>query len=105
MAGPVGNPAAHPPGPPYMHPFRPASSLSANKIDEGYSEDTPSHSEGDMAFGAQPDSSLTLPDWVLALSEGERSGKLPCLAQPHTSMLTLYQSLHTPYCGHCGRRQ
>jgi F-box and WD-40 domain protein 1/11 len=76
MAGPGGNPPAQLGGPPYMHPFRPASSMSANRFDEGYSEDTPSHSEGDMpmAVGGQSDAFQGLPDWVLALSEAERSG-------------------------------
>lgn len=83
MAGPLGNAAAQYSGPPYMHPFRPASSMSANRFDEGYSEDTRSQTEGDMVMrhdfplaedGLQPDSQLTLPDWVVALSEGERSG-------------------------------
>lgn len=79
MAGPLGNPAQFS-GPPYMHPFRPASSMSANRFDEGYSEDTRSQSGSDTVMrpiedGLQPDSHLTLPDWVAALSEGERSGK------------------------------
>jgi F-box and WD-40 domain protein 1/11 len=76
MTGSVGNPPAQLGGPPYMHPFRPASSMSANRFDEGYSEDTPSHSEGDMPMtaGGQSDSLQGLPDWVLALSEAERSG-------------------------------
>ncbi|KAF2830544.1 WD40 repeat-like protein [Ophiobolus disseminans] len=82
MAGPLGNPAAQFSGPPYMHPFRPASSMSANRFDEGYSEDTRSQSGSDMVMrsdfrlaedGLQPDSQLTLPDWVVALSESERS--------------------------------
>jgi F-box and WD-40 domain protein 1/11 len=67
-----------------MHPFRPASSMSANRFDEGYSEDTRSQSGNDMVMqndfrpaedGLQPDSQLTLPDWVVALSESERSGR------------------------------
>ncbi|KAF2024831.1 F-box/WD repeat-containing protein 7 [Setomelanomma holmii] len=82
MAGPLGTPAAQLSGPPYLHPFRPASSMSANnRFDEGYSEDTRSQSGSDMVMrsdfraeeGPQPDSQLTLPDWVLALSETERS--------------------------------
>ena len=84
MAGPLGNSAAQFSGPPYMHPFRPASSMSANRFDEGYSEDTRSQSGSDMAMRSdfrltddamQPDSPFSLPDWVMALSEGERSGK------------------------------
>ncbi|KAH4799087.1 hypothetical protein HBH69_028780 [Parastagonospora nodorum] len=82
MAGPLGSPAAQFSGPPYMHPFRPASSMSANRFDEGYSEETRSQSGSDMVMrsdsrladdGIQPDSPFTLPDWVMALSEGERS--------------------------------
>jgi len=83
MAGPLGSPPAQFSGPPYMHPFRPASSMSANRFDEGYSEETRSQSGNDMVMmgdsrladdGIQPDSPFTLPDWVMALSEGERSG-------------------------------
>lgn len=84
MAGPLGTPNAQFPGPPYMHPFRPASSMSASKFDEGYSEDTRSQSEsdtvmrGDLRLNDDPmqsDSQSILPDWVMALSEAERSGK------------------------------
>jgi F-box and WD-40 domain protein 1/11 len=65
-----------------MHPF--ASSMSANRFDEGYSEDTRSQSGSDLVLrsdsrlmedGIQPDSPFSLPDWVTALSEGERSGE------------------------------
>ncbi|KAL5115854.1 hypothetical protein ACEQ8H_006256 [Pleosporales sp. CAS-2024a] len=82
MAGPLGSPAAQYSGPPYMHPFRPASSMSVNRFDEGYSEDTRSQTGSDMVMrsdsrlvddGSQPDSPFTLPDWVMALSEGERA--------------------------------
>jgi F-box and WD-40 domain protein 1/11 len=89
MAGPLGSPAAQFSGPPYMHPFRPASSMSANnRFDEGYSEDTRSQSGSDMVMrsdsqlagdGMQPDSPFALPDWVMALSEGERSGTSHCV--------------------------
>ncbi|KAH8730718.1 hypothetical protein GQ44DRAFT_746627 [Phaeosphaeriaceae sp. PMI808] len=81
MAGPL-KPAAQISGPPYMHPFRPASSMSVNRFDEGYSEDTRSQSGSDMAMRGdfrlvedvlQPDAQLALPDWVMALSESERS--------------------------------
>jgi F-box and WD-40 domain protein 1/11 len=84
MAGPLANSAAQFSGPPYMHPFRPASSMSANRFDEGYSEDTRSQSDNDLVMrsdsrliddGMQPDSPFSLPDWVMALSEGERSGE------------------------------
>ncbi|OAK96362.1 WD40 repeat-like protein [Phaeosphaeriaceae sp. SRC1lsM3a] len=82
MAGPLSNSAAQFSGPPYMHPFRPVSSMSANRFDEGYSEDTRSQSGSDMVMRSdfrlaedamQPDSPFSLPDWVMALSEGERS--------------------------------
>jgi len=65
-----------------MHPFRPASALSVSRFDEGYSEDTRSQSGSDMAMRNdghltdadwEPDSPLHLPDWVLALSDHERS--------------------------------
>lgn len=84
MAGPV-QPGAQFSGPPYMHPFRPASSMSANRFDEGYSEDTRSQSGSDMVMrsdlrddGMQPDSQSSLPDWVMALTESERSGGWIC---------------------------
>ncbi|KAF1997404.1 WD40 repeat-like protein [Amniculicola lignicola CBS 123094] len=84
MAGPLnnGNPAQFAP-PPYLQAFRPASSMSANKFDEGYSEDTRSQSGSEMAL--RPDARLgegmaldqdvqfPLPDWIMSLSEGERS--------------------------------
>ncbi|KAF2130535.1 WD40 repeat-like protein [Dothidotthia symphoricarpi CBS 119687] len=76
MAGPP-----HFSPPPYMHPFRPASAMSANRFDEGYSEDTRSQSGSDTLMrtdvrlddaGMDTDPSA-LPDWVKALSESERS--------------------------------
>jgi F-box and WD-40 domain protein 1/11 len=85
MAGPLGNPNAQFSGPPYMlHPFRPASSMSANRFDEGYSEDTRSQNDGDLVMRSDvrlsdgemdAESPSSLPDWVLALSENERSGE------------------------------
>lgn len=66
-----------------MHPFRPASSMSANRFDEGYSEDTRSQNGSDMVMridGGPGDgemdaiSPFSLPDWVMTLSENERSG-------------------------------
>ena len=83
MAGPLGN-TAQLSGPPYMHPFRPASSMSANRFDEGYSEDTRSQNGSDMVMRTDVGlvdgdmdaiSPLSLPDWVMALSENERSGE------------------------------
>jgi F-box and WD-40 domain protein 1/11 len=90
MAGPLANSAGQFSGPPYMHPFRPASSMSANRFDEGYSEDTRSQTDSDLVMrsdsrlvedGMQPDSPFSLPDWVMALNEGERSGKFIKLLQ------------------------
>lgn len=85
MAAPLGNnPPAQFPGQPCLHPFRPASSMSANRFDEGYSEDTRSQNGSDMLMrgdsiqsqeGVEPDMQFSLPDWVLALSEHERSGE------------------------------
>ena len=84
MTGPLGNPNVQFSGPPYMHPFRPASSMSANRFDEGYSEDTRSQNEGDLVMRSDmrlsdgemdSESPSSLPDWVLALSENERSGE------------------------------
>ncbi|KAF1938794.1 WD40 repeat-like protein [Clathrospora elynae] len=79
MAGPLGNQFS---APPYMHPFRPASSMSANRFDEGYSEDTRSQNEGELVMRSdlrlndgemEADSPFSLPEWVMNLSEGERS--------------------------------
>ena len=59
--------------------------MSANRFDEGYSEDTRSQNEGDMVMRndarlsdgeMDSESPSSLPDWVLALSENERSGRL-----------------------------
>lgn len=83
MAAPLGNPNIQFSGPPYMHPFRPASSMSANRFDEGYSEETRSQNESDMVMQTdvrlsdgdrEPELPFSLPDWVLALNESERSG-------------------------------
>jgi F-box and WD-40 domain protein 1/11 len=58
--------------------------MSANRFDEGYSEDTRSQNEGDMVMRSDVqltdsemgvNSPFVLPDWVMALSENERSGK------------------------------
>lgn len=57
--------------------------MSANRFDEGYSEDTRSQNESDMVMHTdvrlsdahrEPALPYSLPDWVLALSESERSG-------------------------------
>ncbi|KAI8935399.1 hypothetical protein NX059_007980 [Plenodomus lindquistii] len=82
MAGPLGNTPVPFQGPPYMHPFRPASSMSGSRFDEGYSEDTRSQNGSDTVMRSdarlsdadmEPDTPFHLPDWVLALSEHERS--------------------------------
>lgn len=58
--------------------------MSANRFDEGYSEDTRSQNGSDLLMRgdlvqsqgeAEPDMHFSLPDWVLALGEHERSGK------------------------------
>jgi hypothetical protein len=106
MASPLGNTHAPFSGPPYMHPFRPASAMSANRFDEGYSEDTRSQTEGDTVMRGddvfQSDSSLGLPDWVMALSDGERSGtpgpnKTNVRSNPS-------QTSPMPFSSRCGRR-
>lgn len=86
MATPLNNN----PGPPfnvpqsYLQAFRPTSMSSSNRFDEGYSEETRSQTGSDLVI--RPDSSLedtvvmdqdpqhSLPDWVLNMSESERSG-------------------------------
>lgn len=80
MADPLGGPPTNFSSSPYMHPFRPASIMNANRFDEGYSEDTRSQNETDMVMGAG-DSGMesdaqqfSLPDWILGLDEQQRSG-------------------------------
>jgi F-box and WD-40 domain protein 1/11 len=73
-------------GPPYLQTFRPASSMSSNRFDEGYSEDTRSQSGSDMlmrtdirlgdGINLDQDSQYPLPDWVLTMTENDRSGEL-----------------------------
>ena len=59
---------------------------SSFKVDEGYSEDT--RSLDDHEFSIKPEPGPTestipvlmmegIPDWMMALNEGERSGKYP----------------------------
>ncbi|KAF2258152.1 WD40 repeat-like protein, partial [Lojkania enalia] len=84
MAGPLGtNNTAQFAGPPYLQAFRPASSMSSNRFDEGYSEDTRSQSGSDMVLRSdlrlgdglpmEQDPQYPLPDWVLSMSENDRS--------------------------------
>ncbi|KAF2642560.1 WD40 repeat-like protein [Massarina eburnea CBS 473.64] len=78
MTGPLGNPSEFAPS--YLQAFGPASSM-ANRFDEGYSEDTRSQSSdlvmrtdlrmGDSAM--EQDSQYLLQDWVMQMSESERS--------------------------------
>ena len=91
-----------------MHPFRPASSMSVNRFDEGYSEDTRSQNGSDMVTRGdlrltdsdmEPSSSFDLPDWVMGLSENERSGKsMQMLFISRTSANTGTQTLPTLFC-------
>ena len=51
----------------------PAPSLSpSSKLDEGYSDDTRSQADKDLGS----DNGMALPNWVLALSEAGRAGKM-----------------------------
>lgn len=80
MAGPLDNPAAFT-APSYLQAFNPASSLGANRFDEGYSEDTRSQTGSDMVMrqgeGAiEADLQYGLPEWVMGMNEHERSGAL-----------------------------
>lgn len=87
MSGPLRGPPADFSTPPYMHPFRPASTMHASRFDEGYSEDTRSQNETDMVMGAgdsgmEPESQqFSLPDWIESLDEQQRSGMLSAHAQ------------------------
>lgn len=70
--------------PAYLQTLRPASS-SSNRIDEGYSE-APNPSGGDTVMRmdtrlgetalVEQDLQCALPDWILNMSEEERSGQL-----------------------------
>ncbi|KAL5440590.1 hypothetical protein PMIN07_011245, partial [Paraphaeosphaeria minitans] len=81
MAGPLGSTTPFA-APAYFQSFRPASSMSASRFDEGYSEDTRSQSGSDMVMrtdsrvgggGMEQDLQYALPDWVLQMPENERS--------------------------------
>ncbi|KAJ4295276.1 hypothetical protein N0V90_007287 [Kalmusia sp. IMI 367209] len=80
MAGPVGTTPF--PAPAYLQSFRPASSMSASRFDEGYSEDTRSQTGSDMVMradsrlgegGMEQDLQYALPDWVMHMTENDRS--------------------------------
>ncbi|KAF3037811.1 hypothetical protein E8E12_006372 [Didymella heteroderae] len=79
MADPLGGPPTNFSSSPFMHPFRPASIMNANRFDEGYSEDTRSQNETDMVMGAgdsgmEPEAQqFSLPDWIMGLDEQQRS--------------------------------
>ncbi|PVH94319.1 WD40 repeat-like protein [Periconia macrospinosa] len=76
MAAPLNNPSAFT-TPSYLQAFRPASSMNANRFDEGYSEDTRSQTGSDLVMrgegGLELDLQYSLPDWVLEMSEDARS--------------------------------
>jgi len=83
MAGPLGTPTALP-VPAYIQAFRPSSSMSASRFDEGYSEDTRSQTGSDTVMrveshlgdgGMEPDPHYVLPDWVVQMPDTERSGE------------------------------
>jgi F-box and WD-40 domain protein 1/11 len=86
MADPLRNGSV----PNFAHPFLPLAAFksaaspmhNAFRLDEGYSEDTRSQAGSEMRadsrMGDLPDpepSQSLLPDWVLNLTEYERSGK------------------------------
>lgn len=82
MAGPVASTTPFA-APAYLQSFRPASSMSASRFDEGYSEDTRSQTGSDMVVrtdsrpgesGMEQDLQYALPDWVMQMPENERSG-------------------------------
>lgn len=91
MAGPLGSTTPFA-APAYLQSFRPASSMSASRFDEGYSEDTRSQTGSDMVVrtdsrlgegGMEQDLQYALPEWVMHMSESERSGM-------YTAMLLVY---------------
>ena len=91
MADPLRNNGAPPFPPSYLQAFKSASPmLNSFRLDEGYSEDTRSQAGSEMRADSrmgdmmdhEPIQSL-LPDWVINMSEGERSGEcntLSCLS-------------------------
>lgn len=85
MAGPA--PADSSPysqAPTYLQAFQPSATMSANKIDEGYSEDTRSQGSSDTLMRLEAalgeaammdeDQQYPLPESVLCMNESERSG-------------------------------
>ena len=86
MAGPLGSNGVGPfGGASYLPTFRPSSSMNAVfKLDEGYSEDTRSQSGSDtimrtdsrLGEGLDQDTQFPLPEWVLNMNEGDRSGMI-----------------------------
>lgn len=102
MASPLGSAPADFSDSPYMHPFRPAAVMNANRFDEGYSEDTRSQNETDMVMGAG-DSGMdpaaqqfSLPDYILGLDEQQRSGMSTSCASLGTTadMISRNRFLH-----------
>ena len=83
MAGPLGSNGVGPfGGASYLPTFRPSSMNAVFKLDEGYSEDTRSQSGSDtimrtdsrLGEGLDQDTQFPLPEWVLNMNEGDRSG-------------------------------
>ncbi|KAF2089508.1 WD40 repeat-like protein [Saccharata proteae CBS 121410] len=84
MADPATQPNANPyvGRPAYFPPSKNTAMGAAFKLDEGYSEETRSQSDGDTAIRQEPRGGdlmeqdmapLSLPDWVLALGEDQRA--------------------------------
>ena len=56
----------------YRPDFPPSSVAGSFKLDEGYSDETRSQAENEVA--QMPDDALKLPGWILAHEESERAG-------------------------------
>ncbi|KAF2734265.1 WD40 repeat-like protein [Polyplosphaeria fusca] len=100
MAGPLGTNAAQFPGPSYLHALRPASAMSSNRFDEGYSEETRSQSGSDMATRndlrlgegegeGEPEPALPqyITEYILNMSEKDRSFAYALLQTLRTSSI------------------
>lgn len=70
------DPASHPTlrlPPTSFQSFTTSTFSPSAKVDEGYSDDTRSQSEKETIM----DSTMTLPNWMLALGESDRAGRYP----------------------------
>lgn len=56
----------------YRPEFPPSSVAGSFKLDEGYSDETRSQAENEVA--QMPEEALKLPGWILAHGEAERAG-------------------------------